>query len=232
MELSLAEEYLLLALDDASGRPLLSAQHLQFALAGASVAELTLSGALNVSDGADGGRKGRFHVTGRATPSDPLQREILDLMHERRPKDAIRKIGQGSFAKRLRETLQKGLAARGVLREEQIKILGLFPSTAWPAHDPAPEAGVRERVLLALTGSEPGSLQPGGPTAALISLLLATDLIRKVFPDQDHGALKRRAKEIAASEWAGAAVKRAIDEVNAVMVAATVAATGAATAGN
>ncbi len=228
MDLDLAEEYLLLALDDASGRPLLSAQHLQFALAGASVAELTLQGALDVSDGADGGRKGRFHVTDRATPSDPMQREVLELMHDRRPKDAIRKIGQGSFARRLRESLQQGLAARGVLREEQVKVLGLFPSTTWMAHDAAPEAAVRERVLAALTGSA----TPDEPTAALVSLLLATDLTRKIFPEQDRRALKRRAKEIAESEWAGAAVKRAIDDVNAVMVAVTVTATGAATAGN
>jgi hypothetical protein len=87
-------------------------------------------------------------------------------------------------------------------------------------------------VLLALTGSETGSRQPDEPTAALISLLLATDLIRKVFPDQDRGALKRRAKEIAASEWAGAAVKRAIDDLNAAMMAVMVATSGAATAGN
>ncbi|MEU4364991.1 GPP34 family phosphoprotein [Promicromonospora sp. NPDC023987] len=228
MDLSLAEEYLLLALDDTSGRPRLSSQHLQFALAGASVAELTLRGALDVSDGADGGRKGRFRVTGRATPSDPLGREVLELMHERRPKDAIRKAGQGGFARKLRESVQHGLAARGVLREEQVKVLGLFPSTTWPAHDPAPEAAVRERVLTALTTSG----TPDGPTSALVSLLLATDLIRKVFPGQDRRALNRRAKEIAESEWAGAAVKRAIDDVNAAMVAVMVTTTGAATAGS
>ena len=228
MDLSLAEEYLLLALDDASGRPLLSSQHLQFALAGASVAELTLRGALDVSDGADGGRKGRFRATGRATPSDPLHREVLELLQERRPKDAIRRIGQGGFAKRLRDALQHGLAARGVLREEQVKVLGLFPSTAWPAHDPAPEAAVRGRVLTALTTDG----TPDGPTSALVSLLLATDLLRKVFPAQDRRALKRRAKEIAESEWAGAAVKRAIDDVNAAMIAVMVTTTGAATAGS
>ena len=228
MDLNLAEEYLLLALDDTSGRPLLSGQHLQFALAGASVADLTLRGALVVSDRADGGRAGRFRMTGRATPSDAMQREVLDLMDERRPKDAIRKAGQGSFARRLRDSLQEGLAARGVLRQEEVKILGLFPSSAWAAHDPAPEAAVRERVLAALTGNTDADER----TAALISLLLATDLIRKVFPGQDRRALKRRAKEIAASEWAGAAVKRAIDDVNAAMVAVTVTTTGAATAGN
>lgn len=228
MDLSLAEEYLLLALDDTSGRPLLSGQHLQFALAGASVADLTLRGALEVSDGADGGRAGRFRATGRATPSDPMQREVLDLTHDRKPKDAVRKVGQGGFARRLRDSLQQGLAARGVLREEEVKILGLFPSSTWTPHDPAPEIAVRERVLAALTGRADADER----TAALVSLLLATDLIRKIFPDQDRRALKRRAKQIAESEWAGAAVKRAIDELNAAMVAATVAATSAATAGS
>jgi hypothetical protein len=228
MDLSLADEYLLLALDDTSGRPLLSGQHLQLALAGASVADLTLRGALEVSDGADGGRAGRFRATGRAAPSDPMQREVLGLVHDRRPKDAVRKVGQGSFARRLRDVLQQGLAARGVLREEEVKILGLFPSSTWTPHDRAPEAAVRERVLAALTGRADADER----TAALVSLLLATDLIRKIFPDQDRRALKRRAKEIAESEWAGAAVKRAIDELNAVMVASTVAATGAATAGS
>lgn len=227
MEIGLAEEYLLLALDDASGRPLLSTQHLQFALAGASVAQLTLDGALDVSDGADGGQKGRFRVTGRATPSDPVQREILGLLDGRRPKDAIRKVGQGSFARTLRDALQQGLAARGVLREEQVKVLGLFPSTTWPAHDPAPEAAVRERVLAALTGD----VAPDERTAALVSLLLATDLTRKIYPDQDRRELKRRAKAIAESEWAGAAVKRAIDDLNAVMIATMASTTAATTAG-
>lgn len=227
MEIGLAEEYLLLALDDASGRPLLSTQHLQFALAGASVAQLTLDGALDVSDGADGGQKGRFRVTGRAAPSDPVQREILGLLDGRRPKDAIRKVGQGSFARTLRDALQQGLAARGVLREEQVKVLGLFPSTTWPAHDPAPEAAVRERVLAALTGD----VAPDERTAALVSLLLATDLTRKIYPDQDRRELKRRAKAIAESEWAGAAVKRAIDDLNAVMIATMASTTAATTAG-
>jgi hypothetical protein len=228
MDLSLAEEYLLLALDDTSGRPLLGAQPLQLALAGAAVADLTLHGALEVSDGADGGRPGRFRATGRATRSDPVQREVLELVDGRKPKDAIRKVGQGRFARRLRDSLQQGLATRGVLREGEVKFLGLIPSSTWTPHDPAPEAAARERVLAALTGRADADER----TAALVSLLLATDLTRKVFPGQDRRTLKRRAKEIAKSEWAGAAVKRAIDDVNAAIVAATVAAAGAAAAGS
>ena len=146
-----------------------------------------------------------------------MARELLDLLDTRKPKNAIYKAGQGGFARRLRETLQQGLAARGVLREEQVKVLGLFPSTTWPAHDPAPEVAVRQRVLTALTEDA----APDESTSALVSLLLATDLIRKLFPDQDRRALKRRAKEISESEWAGSAVKQAIDSMNAAIIAAS-----------
>lgn len=216
MNLRLTEEYLLLALDDTSGRLLLSSQYLQIALAGAALDELTVLGALAVSDGADGGRKDRFRITGRAEPSDPLQRGVLDLADGRTPRSTIRKVGQGKHARELRESLQQGLAERGVLNEEQAKVLWVFPSTRWTAHDPAPEAAVRARVLAALTSSA----TPDERTASLVSLLLATSLLRKVFPGQDQRALKRRAKEISASQWVGAAVKKVIDEVNAAAASA------------
>ncbi|HEV6955579.1 MAG TPA: GPP34 family phosphoprotein [Promicromonospora sp.] len=224
MQLSLAEEYLLLALDDTSGRPLLSTQYLQLGLAGAVAADLALQGVLALSDGTDGGRKGRFRSTGRATPSDPVLRDVLAMAEGRKPQDAVAKAGQGAAARRVRETLLDRLATGGVLRAEQAKILGLFPTTRWPAHDPAPEAAVRARLLDALTGRA----TPDERTAALVSLLLATDLVRKVYPDQDRRALRRRAKEIADAQWAGAAVKTAVDSLAAATTAVLVATTTAA----
>ncbi|MCP2263661.1 GPP34 family phosphoprotein [Promicromonospora thailandica] len=223
MQLSLAEEYLLLALDDTSGRPLLSTQYLQLGLAGAAAADLALHGVLTVSDGTDGGRKGRFRSTGRAAPADPVLRDVLTTTEGRTPQDAVGKAGQGTTGRRVRETLLDRLAAGGVLRAEQAKVLGLFPTTRWPAHDAAPEAAVRARLLDALIGRT----APDERTAALVSLLLATDLVRKVYPDQDRRALRRRAKEIADSQWAGAAVKKAVDALTAATTAVLVATTSA-----
>jgi hypothetical protein len=69
---------------------------------------------------------------------------------------------------------------------------------------------------------------PDGRTAALVSLLAAVNAAHKVV-DGDKKLIRARAKDIAAGEWAGAAVKKAIDAVNAsiaIVIAVTAAAAG------
>ncbi len=66
-------------------------------------------------------------------------------------------------------------------------------------------------------------LDPTPRAAALISLLSAVDAAAKVFPDTDRKMIRKRAKEIADGEWAGAAVRKAVDAINsAVFVAVMV----------
>lgn len=64
---------------------------------------------------------------------------------------------------------------------------------------------------------------PDARTAALASLVKALGLRREVFPDADRRATDRRLEELSEGEWAGAAVKRSLDEVvmTATMVAVT-----------
>ena len=56
--------------------------------------------------------------------------------------------------------------------------------------------------------------------AALISLLSAVSVAPRLFPDANKRAVTARAKQIAEGEWAGAAVRHAVDAVNAGMIAA------------
>jgi hypothetical protein len=56
---------------------------------------------------------------------------------------------------------------------------------------------------------------------------------KKLFPDLDRdarGAAKARMKEISEGDWAGTAVKRAIDEMQAAMMVAVAAASAGAVA--
>jgi hypothetical protein len=64
--------------------------------------------------------------------------------------------------------------------------------------------------------------------AALTSLLVAVDAVAKVVPTDDRRALVRRAEVVAEGEWAGAAVKKAVDAVNAALIAAFAAASAVA----
>ena len=68
---------------------------------------------------------------------------------------------------------------------------------------------------------------PDGRTAALVSLLVAVKAVPKVV-DGEKKAVRARAKDIAAGDWAGAAVKKAINAVNAAQASVIIGAGAAA----
>jgi hypothetical protein len=219
---TLTEEFLLLALDDVSGKPLLDSTKLHAAIAAAALVELTVRGALEVATADTDVKKGRLRRTGRATPTESIMIEILERAHGQKPTNAVSEIGGiSSFRNRastLKDQLLAGLAADGVLTEQSSKILGLFPTTSWKQHDGRVEHEIRTRVHTALTTTLP----PDPQTAALVSLLSATDLAHRLF-DGDKRQIRGRAKEISRSDWAGPAIKASVDEMTAVMTTVIVA---------
>lgn len=132
----------------------------------------------------------------------------------KKPKDQIRQL-----SKHLRDQLLARLAERGVLQAEEGRVLGLFPVTRWPAKDARHEAEVRAQLESVLkVGTTPDER-----TGALIALLSALNVVPKVVTDAvDKRALKQRAKEIADSDWAAEAVKKAVAEMQAAVTAAIV----------
>ena len=69
-------------------------------------------------------------------------------------------------------------------------------------------------------------LTPTERTVALIALLEATGILPKVFANEDKKALKARAERLSEGDWAAKAVKDAIAEMTAVMIAVSVGAGG------
>lgn len=207
----LAEELLLLGLDDRTGKVVVS--ELDKGLAGAVLIELALTERVRVAEKGEPVRAGRLVVMPGPAPAHPVLADALELVaakEGRRPKDMIGKLSQ-----RLRERLADDLVARGVLRREKHKVLGLFPTTRLPALDSGHEAGVRGRIEAALGGATPDER-----SAALIALLHAIRGLPHVFAVPDKRAANRRAKEIAEGQWAAAAVRKAIEEVYAATAAA------------
>ena len=215
----IAEDLLLLLYDDETGKPLTGSPGLDYALAGAVLIELTLSRKLDITID---GKTGRLHVLDGAPTGDPILDERLAYVVKKpgkKPKDQI-----GALSKRLRDQLLARLAERGVLEQDQGRVLGLFPVTRWPAKDARHEQDVRAKLESVLkVGTTPDE-----PTAALIALLSALNVVPKVVTDTvDKKALKKRAKEIADSDWAAAAVKKAVTEMQAAVTAAIVVASSA-----
>ncbi|MFE7798033.1 GPP34 family phosphoprotein [Nocardia sp. NPDC057440] len=217
--LTLAEEFLLLALDDDTGKKSVDSTRVGAALAGAAIVELTLSGALRLTEAGDPEHKpGRLVATGRQ-PADLRLADLVTVADGRKPKDAVGKVaGFGSWrsrAEKLQDALLNDLAGAGYLTEAKGKILGLFPTTLWKPADPAVEAAIMTRVRAVVVDGT----TPDDRTAALISLVHAVDLLPKLFPDIDKRTVTLRGKAISESDWGGPAVRRAVQEIQAVTIA-------------
>jgi hypothetical protein len=231
----IADELLLLGYDD-TGEPAVGQPALDYALSGAILVELALSGRIGIADNRVDVL--RQEPTGDAIVDAALVRIGADGQR-RRPNDWIGRLTDG-----LRERLLERQIERGVLRRAEGRVLWVFPHTTYPTVDgatPAAEVATKQRLAAALDGDGGGDGVGDGVgdgdiaprTAALCGLVAAAGLERQVFPDRPAKEVRRRLKEIADGDWASAAVKHAIDEVHgAIIVASTAATTGAVIASN
>ncbi|HUQ60095.1 GOLPH3/VPS74 family protein [Lentzea sp.] len=213
----LSEDLMLLFLDEVAGGVRTDSTSIQNALAGGVLLELVGSG--RVAFEADG-RK--LAVVDPAPLDDEfLQKSLARIDKPMKPQRAVERLRS-----HVRDDVMAQLDARGVLTVEKSKILGIFPTKTYTLHDAAAVSDLRRLVGDVAQGHR----APDDRTGALISLLYAVKGLHKVFPG-DKREMNARAKEIAAGDWAGVAVKKALDAVHSAVTAALVASTAAATSG-
>jgi hypothetical protein len=214
----IAEDLLLLVTDDATGKPIVGSTELEHGLAGALLLELAMSGRVDVDKRTGFGRSDRVVVTDASRTGDSVLDDALSRIAEkpRKPESVVAGLRKG-----LRARLYERLADHGILRIEQGRVLGLFPSTRWPAVDSAHERRLRQALDdVLVVGVEP---QPR--IGAIISLLFAIKAVPKVVGSRENKrAVQARAKAITDGAWAAAAVRKAVEAVNAATVAAVTAA--------
>jgi len=230
------EDYLLLTLDDVTGKAVVDASYREQVAAGALLVELALLRRADLAGDGDGGRVGRIVVRDPSPTGNALLDEALGVVRARegsKPKALVAPLARLKPAARAIASL----AERGVLRREEGRVLGIFPTTRWPAADTRHEDAVRadlRRVLV--EGGDPDER-----TAALVAVLSATGQAGRVLAAGGSGsgeewtaahrrAADRRAKEIARQSWGSEAVRAYVQEISAaIVVGASVAATAAAT---
>ncbi|GII84680.1 hypothetical protein Ssi03_26700 [Sphaerisporangium siamense] len=209
MDVTIAEELLLLAYGEDTGKPLVPTTALDAGLAGALLADLFLSGRV--------GLEAKKIVVLDPAPLgdeelDAALARIADDGRERKPDAWVTRLRSAH----LRERMLTRLVGRGVLSERTTKVLGLFTTHSYPEADPGVERAARTRLAEVLAGAEPDER-----SAVLAGVLHACRLLPKIFPDVD----KARVKEIIEGDWAGPAVAKAIAAVNAAVMAGVTAAT-------
>jgi len=220
----LAEDVLLLLTDDASGKAVVDKTHLDLAVAGGVLLDLATLGRVAVTGEGEQVKAGRLVVRDVAPTDDDVLDEALARVGALGPMKPYRALPK--LAKGLREELLARMVARGILREQEGRVLGIFPSHTWPALDPSHERQVRAGLNDVLVVGR----APAPREAALISLLQAIGQVPKVLGDVGVPAreLRRRAKDVASGGFVDEAVRRAVEEINAGMAAAITAATTSA----
>lgn len=218
----LADELVLLAFND-EGDAEISSYSLNLSLAGSVLLDLALAGKFDV-DGA-----GKIIVTDATPTGDQVLDEALGTVSNdkktRTPREWVAKLNGDKLPDRVLDDLVDA----GVFSREKDKVLWVFPRTRYRTADgvQAPQEGdARRRLDAALDGPDP--VPPR--TAALAALVQAAGLSGKVFDGRKGRDVKRRIKEmteasVASGQWASDGVRKAIEEVEAGVMAAIIATT-------
>lgn len=145
--LHLHEEIMLLSLRDEQGTMEFGASwHL--AVGGAVVAQLMMDGHLAA---VDDGKKTFLEVANARPPEDELLSECLERVRTSRRRETVQTwVSRFAHAKRLKHRVAGGLCRKGILKEDEDKVLLLFRRRIYPERDPKPEKELRERMRKAI----------------------------------------------------------------------------------
>jgi hypothetical protein len=213
---NLPEALLLLAIDDETGRVESKSGALDLGLGGAVLAEAFLMNRLAIDDGKV------FVLDGSPTGDSMLDRAIREIA-DSRPHDAKHWVDRLS-KDHIREAVLGRLMEKGVLRQEEHRILWIISASRYPAQKDSPERDIREATRAAV-------LQGGLPqprTLTLIGFMKACDLLGTVFSRDERKRYKQRIEDIAKAEVMSEAVSRAVKEAEAA-TAAVIASTAVVT---
>ncbi len=217
---TIAEDLLLLLTRENGGNGLTMADA---TVAGALLAELAGTERIALDD------KQRIELVDSSSTGDALLDEALVRLGDqvgRRPKQAVQKVGKG-MARRAYEQL----ARAELVEPREHGALGMTLWTSWRPLDGTHADRLRADLVDVLAGRREADLRTG----TLVALLHATSQLGRGLPKEARGGLtmreiNRAAKEVSRGRWASEAVQKAIQDVNAAMIAA-VAAGGAASGG-
>lgn len=220
--IALAEELLLLAYDDQTGKATCSRIALDLGMAAAVLVDLALAGRIAYSDGTLIVRKD--DPTGDPIADTVLAKLAADTPHT--PAQWLQRLRHG-----LRDGVLADLVARGVVRDVDETALGFIHLHRYPVADPAYEAEVRSRLAAALTTDTP----PDERTAALATLICSCRMEPALkLPPEDAERAHNRLQAIAngAGFLGGVSMEDSIVRPSVALVVATLGRAISAALGN
>ena len=207
---------MLLALNDDKGTLAMGACWQQ-AVGGAILSELLLTGRLAVEKE----KKKSFARVVDPTPlGDPVLDECLQMVRDRKKRHQLGPwVSRFANVKHLWKRVTAQLCRRGILREDEGRVLLLFKRKVYPEVDPAPERAIVARLRKAIFTSS-HDLDPR--TVVLVALAHHAGLLHGCFDKKRLKERKKRIETITSGDVAAAATKEAIEAVQAAVMVAVI----------
>ena len=204
----IAEDLLLLLLDNASARPGLERGRRERLLSAAVLLDLAHACRIRPAAASEPAEAGRLVVLAGPDPVDPVLDPALRVLQRRplRPAKAVARLRHG-----LEPTLLGQLERAGAIRPVRVRSTGTKRTWAWPFNDRTRVNGVRAALLSTLFDRR----SPTPSTAAIISLLDAVDGFGALLSLNERGWrwVYNRAGEIASGSWVNESTAQ-LPEVN------------------
>ena len=205
MVLTFAEEILLLALDDETGRFVrMGTQGLGYPLAGAVLMDLALRGKIDAD-------LEKVEVIDSSPTGEPLLDGPLErIVSESEPFSAREWIGRLlPESEAVEEGALSRLVERGVLRREEKRVLWVFKERRYPMVDDTEEKEVKRRLVDLLLSDE----IPSPRDVALIALVDACDLLGTVLSAREVERVGPRVEQIRKLDLIGQAMTAAVQNL-------------------
>ncbi len=209
----IAEDLLLLLLDNASAQPALERHRRERVLAAAVLLDLAHACRIRPSMAEDGVEPGRLIALSVPGAMDPIAESAFQLLQRRplRPMTAVKRL-----SKRTEDDLTHHLEQTGQIRRIRLQSKRFTHPYAWPLTNRDRVGQSRSALLAALFDRRP----PTPVTAAIITLLHAADGLGALLSLNDRGWrwVHARAGEIASGSWVDE-YPTALPEVNLAVTA-------------
>jgi hypothetical protein len=209
----IAEDLLLLLLDNASAQPALERHRRERVLAAAVLLDLAHACRIRPAIPEDAVEPGRLIALSVPGATDPIAESAFQLLQRRplRPTTAVKRL-----SKRTEDDLIHYLEQTGQIRRIRLQSKRFTHPYAWPLTNRGRVGQSRSALLAALFDRRP----PTPATAAIITLLHAADGLGALLSLNDRGWrwVHARAGEIASGSWVDE-YPTALPEVNLAVTA-------------
>ncbi len=211
-DLRLYEEALLLSLKDKEGTIEFGAFYAQ-AIAGGILSDLILEKRIKITEH---GKKKKVEQISLKRIGDEMLDECLQKIGESKKElDALAWITKFSGIKDLKNRIARMLCRKGILKEDEDKVMLIFTRKIFPEVDPEPERKIIERLREAIFTD---STELDARTIIITAIAQHGGLLKNFFDKKELKAKKSRIEDIIKGNVAAEAAKESIEAIQAAML--------------